>query len=75
VEDRRVSLASGVVRSSGSARIVEPELDMNRQNHHTPVVMTRLARIVRWLMPETRRVGPPMRSIAREMEEAFPSLD
>jgi len=34
-----------------------------------------LTRIRNWLMPSGRLVGPPMRSVARELEEAFPSRD
>jgi hypothetical protein len=34
-----------------------------------------LMRIRNWLMPSGRLVGPPMRSVARELEEAFPSRD
>jgi hypothetical protein len=34
-----------------------------------------LMRIRNWLMPSGRLLGPPMRSVARELEEAFPSRD
>ncbi len=34
-----------------------------------------LTRILNWLMPSGRLVGPPMRSVARELEEAYPGRD
>jgi hypothetical protein len=34
-----------------------------------------LTRIRNWLMPSGRLVAPPMRSVARELEEAFPTRD
>jgi hypothetical protein len=30
---------------------------------------------LRWMMPAGSSMGPPMRSIARELEEVFPSND
>lgn len=35
----------------------------------------RLTRILNWLMPSGRLIGPPMRSVARELEEAYPGRD
>jgi len=34
-----------------------------------------LTRILNWLMPSGRLVGPPMRSVGRELEESFPGRD
>ncbi len=34
-----------------------------------------LTRILNWLMPSGRLVGPPMRSVARELEETYPGRD
>ncbi len=73
--ERRFSLApdrSGVHRHN---RIVEPELDMNRDRASQEGLFKPVSRLVRWLMPQTRLVGPPMRSVARELEEFFPVRD
>ena len=41
-----------------------------------PVASVRpLTRILNWLMPSGRLVGPPMRSVARELEETYPGRD
>ena len=55
--------------------VVEPELDMDRQHRRESTLLFRLWQLIRWLMPESGMVGPPMRSIARELEERFPSRD
>jgi hypothetical protein len=34
-----------------------------------------LTRIRNWLMPSGRLVAPPMRSVARELEEAYPGRE
>jgi hypothetical protein len=34
-----------------------------------------LTRILNWLMPSGQIVGPPMRSVARELEETYPGRD
>jgi hypothetical protein len=56
-------------------RIVEHELDMVRRTERAPVVTNRITKILNWLMPTSGTVGPPMRSIARELEEAFPASE
>ena len=48
---------------------------MVRRSERAPVVASGIARILKWLMPTRRPVEPPMRSIARELEEAFPAGD
>jgi hypothetical protein len=75
VEERRFSFAPGAPGTHTRGRIVEPELDMNRERRQPPVLISRISAIVRWLLPESREVGPPMRSVARELEEIFPSRD
>jgi hypothetical protein len=62
-------------RVTGSARVVEPELDMRRPAPRPSPVLDNISKLVRWLMPQTQATGAPMRSIARELEEAFPSRD
>lgn len=75
MEERRFSFAPGAPGSRARGRIVEPELDMNRERRQPPVFISRISAIVRWLLPESRKVGPPRRSVARELEEIFPSRD
>lgn len=60
---------------SSPARIVEHDLDMVRRSERPAPVSGRLSRILNWLMPTERTVGPPMRSVARELEEAYPARD
>jgi hypothetical protein len=75
VEERRFSFAAGAPEANAHGRIVEPELDMNRERRQPPILISRISAIVRWLLPESHKVGPPMRSVARELEESFPSRD
>lgn len=75
VQERRSSFASSAMGATAHGRIVEPELDMNRERHRPPILASRISAIVRWLLPESRQVGRPMRSVARELEESFPSRD
>lgn len=56
-----------------SARIVEPELDMNRPRPEASTVATRLRDFIRWLVPINHMVGTPMRSVDRERQETWPS--
>lgn len=72
VEARRGFFAGVGSASRHNFRIVEHELDMIRSEERPAVVVGRLSRIMNWLMPDGRSVGPPMRSVARELEEAFP---
>jgi len=75
VEDRRFSFALDRARAEAGGQVVEHELDMNREGRRETVLFTRISQLIRWLMPQSARVGPPMRSIARELEERFPSRD
>jgi hypothetical protein len=58
---------------TGGARIVDPELDMNRAHVRHRVTLAQLRRLVEWLVPQSEAIGPPMRSVARELEEEFPA--
>lgn len=70
------SIGAGIAPAAGnSVGIVEHELDMVRTVERRPAVAERLLRILNWLMPSGRPVGPPMRSVGRELEEAYPSHD
>jgi hypothetical protein len=72
---RRSVNADQVSASPGRVRIVEHELDMERRAAPTRIVAGRFERMLAWFMPHTRQVGPPMRSVARELEELLPSRD
>ena len=71
MEERRPFFSS----PAHGSRIVEHDLDMERRWESTAPVSKRISRILNWLMPAERTVGPPMRSIARELEEAYPARD
>ena len=73
LEDRRSSFA--LARTEKDSSVVEHELDMNREARRHPAMLTRVSQFIRWLMPESGLVRPPMRSVARELEERFPSCD
>ena len=75
MEERRLFFAGNADASRYSSRIVEHDLDMVRSAEPRVAVSGRLSRILNWLMPADRTVGPPMRSVARELEEAFPARD
>lgn len=56
-------------------RVVEPELDMKR-GRPRPSTLGRILEMLRWLTPEGREaVGPPRRSVGRELEEAWPAIE
>ncbi len=63
------------IHSSPAVRVVEPELDMKRPAPRPSILLENASRLLRWLMPEGQRTGAPMRSVARELEEAFPTGD
>ena len=75
MEERRIFFAGNADASRRGSRIVEHDLDMVRSAERSIPVYGRLSRLLNWLMPADRTVGPPMRSVARELEEAFPARD
>jgi hypothetical protein len=75
VDERRIFFAGNADASRHGSRIVEHDLDMVRSAERPLAVSGRLTRILNWLMPGERTVGPPMRSVARELEENFPARD
>jgi hypothetical protein len=75
VVERRVIFAGIGLANQHNSQIVEYELDMVRSVGRPVAGMPTLTRILNWLMPSGRLVGPPMRSVARELEEAFPGRD
>ena len=75
MEERRVIFAGVGPANRHNSRIVEHELDMVRNAERAVPGVRPLARILNWLMPSGRLVGPPMRSVARELEETYPVRD
>jgi len=73
VAEWRRESAPAPLSDDARARIVDPELDMKRGRLTRPVTFPQLRRLVDWLVPRSRAIGPPMRSVARELEEAFPA--
>jgi hypothetical protein len=71
----REVVLSGERLRDNAARVVEPELDMNRFQPQQSTAVSRLKGLVRWLTPggQSSLVGAPMRSVDRELEEAWPS--
>jgi hypothetical protein len=75
MEERRAIFAGIGLANRQNSPIVEHELDMVRSSERPVAGVPTLTRIRNWLMPSGRLVAPPMRSVAREAEEAFPSRD
>ncbi|HUO05146.1 MAG TPA: hypothetical protein VMU16_08115 [Candidatus Binataceae bacterium] len=73
MEERQLSGVGIRPAIEGYFEIIEHELDMVRVVERRQPLTAWLSRIMRWLAPSGRRVGPPMRSVARELEEAYPS--
>jgi hypothetical protein len=60
-------------RLTGFVHVTEPELDMPRELRARTGAFTRVARMIRKLISDRHIVVPPMRSIARELEESWPA--
>ena len=75
MEERRAIFASVGLANRNNSRIVEHELDMVRSAERPVAVARPFTRILNWLMPSGRLVAPPMRSVARELEETYPGRD
>jgi len=75
VEERRVIFAGIGLANRDNSQIVEHELDMVRSAERPVASLRPLARILDWLMPSGRLIGPPMRSVARELEETYPGRE
>jgi hypothetical protein len=72
VEERRVIFAGVGLANRHNSQIVEHDLDMVRSAERSVAGVRPLTRILNWLMPAGRLVAPPMRSVARELEETYP---
>jgi hypothetical protein len=75
MEERRAIFAGIRLANRHNSQIVEHELDMVRSAERPIAGVPTLTRIRNWLMPSGRLVGPPMRSVARELEETYPGRD
>jgi microcystin degradation protein MlrC len=79
-EDRGVAVVRDVVFQNRIAnpvqRVIEPELDMDRLRRRQLPAVSIFRELMRKLVPTRQWVmRSPMRSIAREIEEAWPSND
>jgi len=74
-ERRRFSISAGMLESVGAEQVVEHDMDMKRARPQESAVSSRLLELMRWLVPNGRPTGSPMRSVAREIEELWPSRD
>jgi hypothetical protein len=54
---------------------MDAEIDMRRARLAPSKLSSALSRLLRWMLPEGDTIAPPKRSIARELEEEFPSND
>ena len=75
VHDRVVNSANRAVESANLRQVVEHDMDMRRPKPQESMFSSRLAGLMRWLTPGGREIGSPMRSVAREIEELWPSRD
>jgi len=79
-EDGEVVVVRGVVFPTRIAnptqRVIEPELDMDRLRPRELPAVSIFRELMRKLLPAGQwRVRSPMRSIAREIEEAWPASE
>ena len=74
-ERRRFSISAGMLESAGAEQVVEHDMDMKRARPQESAVSSRFFELMRWLVPNGRPTGSPMRSVAREIEELWPSRD
>lgn len=72
---RRFGMSARMLESVGAEHVVEHDMDMKRAGSQESPVTSRLFDLVRWLTPGERPTGSPMRSVAREIEELWPSRD
>ena len=62
-------------RLTGLSHINEPELDMCRRPGVERGMLARALNLIRKLLADGRGIVSPMRSIARELEESWPTGD
>ncbi|SRR5579871_828863 len=79
VEWRRFGVSAS---TSGSAeqrpderQVVEHDIDMMRGRPQELTFSSRVVQLIRWLAPASQPTVSPMRSVAREIEEQWPSRD
>lgn len=59
--------------SNRTIRAGDGDFDLQHQVPQRSTIRLSLSRLLRWMMPEGKTIRPPMRSVARELEETFPS--
>jgi len=69
----RAFIPSGRISEHAPGQVIEHELDMNRIRTQPSATASKLRVWMRWLMPGAHPVGPPMRSVDRELEDVWPS--
>jgi hypothetical protein len=74
-ERGRFGILGDMLEPAGVERVVEHDMDMKRARAEESGVTSRLAGLMRWLVPGGHPTGSPMRSVAREIEEMWPSRD
>jgi hypothetical protein len=62
-------------RTTRRARFDESEIDMNRDGDERPLLASRISQLIAWLSSGEGQSRGPMRAIARELEEIFPTGD
>lgn len=75
MERGRFSVSVGMLESVREHQVVEHDMDMKRAESQDSALTSRLVELVRWLVSSGHRTGSPMRSVAREIEELWPSRD
>jgi hypothetical protein len=77
--DEEVAVVRGVLPArivNPIQRVIEPELDMDRLRRRQSPAANIFRQLMRKLVPARHwAVHPPMRSVARELEEAWPARD
>jgi len=56
----------------GRRRVTEAELDMNRQAIQSPGLVNRVRGALFRLVPNGGSIGPPTRSVDRELQDQWP---
>jgi hypothetical protein len=55
------------------ARAADAEIDMRRPAPRRSTILHKFSRLLQSMLPQGNSIGPPMRSVGRELEEIFPS--
>jgi len=75
VEWRRFGVSASTSAPAEERQVVEHDIDMMRARPQELTFSSRVVQLIRWLAPASRPTVSPMRSVAREIEEQWPSRD